>query len=50
VAVVVVKLGGEVVGGPKMIELARDLRALVDGGDRVVVTHGGGPQATALSK
>lgn len=49
-AVVVVKLGGEVVGGPKMPELARDLRALVDGGDRVVVTHGGGPQATALSK
>jgi acetylglutamate kinase len=50
VAVVVIKLGGEVVGGPKMVELARDLRALVDGGDRVVVTHGGGPQATALSK
>ncbi|MGZ3405840.1 MAG: acetylglutamate kinase [Polyangia bacterium] len=47
---VVVKLGGEVVGGAKMAELARDLRALVDGGRRVVVTHGGGPQATALSK
>lgn len=48
--VVVVKLGGEVVDGAKMAELARDLRALVDDGDRVVVTHGGGPQATALSK
>ena len=47
---VVVKLGGEVVSGPQMAELARDLRALVDGGRRVVVTHGGGPQATALSK
>ena len=49
-ATVVVKLGGEVVGGAKMAELARDLRALADGGSRVVVTHGGGPQATALSK
>jgi acetylglutamate kinase len=49
-ATVVVKLGGEVVGGPKMAELAADLRALVDGGSRVIVTHGGGPQATALSK
>jgi acetylglutamate kinase len=49
-ATVVVKLGGEVVGGDKMTELARDIRALVDGGGRVVVTHGGGPQATALSK
>lgn len=47
---VVVKLGGEVVGGDKMAALAADLRALVDGGRRVVVTHGGGPQATALSK
>jgi acetylglutamate kinase len=50
VALVVVKLGGEVVGGPQMAELAHDLRVLVDGGDRVIVTHGGGPQATALSK
>jgi acetylglutamate kinase len=49
-ATVVVKLGGEVVGGAKMAELARDLRAIVDAGSRVVVTHGGGPQATALSK
>ena len=47
---VVVKLGGELVGGPKMAELARDIQALSDAGDRVVVTHGGGPQATALSK
>ena len=47
---IVVKLGGEVVGSAKMAALAADLRALVDGGSRVVVTHGGGPQATALSK
>jgi acetylglutamate kinase len=47
---VVIKLGGEVVAGPKMAELARDVGALVDDGRRVVITHGGGPQATALSK
>jgi acetylglutamate kinase len=47
---VVVKLGGEVVGGAQMAPLARDLAALVGNGRRVVVTHGGGPQATALSK
>jgi acetylglutamate kinase len=47
---IVVKLGGEVVGGAEMVPLARDLRTLVDGGRRVVVSHGGGPQATALSK
>jgi acetylglutamate kinase len=50
VAVVVVKLGGEVVAGAQLDALARDLRALVGEGRRVVVTHGGGPQATALSK
>lgn len=49
-ATVVVKLGGEVVAGTNMAGLARDVRALVDAGSRVIVTHGGGPQATALSK
>jgi acetylglutamate kinase len=49
-ASIVVKLGGEVVSGTAMAVLARDLRALVDGGARVVVSHGGGPQATALSQ
>jgi acetylglutamate kinase len=47
---VVVKLGGELVGSPKVGELARDIEALAEAGERVVVTHGGGPQATALSK
>jgi acetylglutamate kinase len=47
---IVVKLGGEVVNGPQMAPLARDLGALAGAGRRVVVTHGGGPQATALSK
>jgi acetylglutamate kinase len=47
---IVVKLGGEVAAGAEMAPLARDLRALVDGGRSVIVAHGGGPQATALSK
>ena len=47
---VVVKLGGEVVAGAEAASIARDVRALVEDGHRVVVTHGGGPQATALSK
>jgi acetylglutamate kinase len=47
---VVVKLGGEVVSDPRLAGICADLRALVEGGDRVTVVHGGGPQATALQK
>lgn len=47
---ILVKLGGEVVSGPGLGAIARDLCALASGGHRVVVTHGGGPQATALQK
>jgi acetylglutamate kinase len=47
---IVVKLGGEVVGGPVGAAVAADVAALVAGGARVVVVHGGGPQATSLQK
>ena len=47
---VVVKLGGEVVSDPRLAEIAADLRTLQQGGDRLCVVHGGGPQATALSR
>jgi len=47
---VVVKLGGEVVGGPVGAAVAADVAALSAKGDRVIVVHGGGPQATALQK
>jgi len=47
---IVVKLGGEVVDGAGLPAIARDLRALADEGARVIVSHGGGAQATALSK
>ena len=45
---IVVKIGGEVVGSPEAAVLARDLRVLVDGGARIAIVHGGGPQATEL--
>ena len=47
---IVLKLGGEVVNGPYMAAVAGDIAALGAEGTRVVVVHGGGPQATALQK
>jgi acetylglutamate kinase len=47
---IVVKIGGEVVGSGEAAALAKDLRVLVDAGARVAIVHGGGPQATELSK
>jgi acetylglutamate kinase len=47
---IVVKIGGEVVSSGEAPLLAADLRVLVDGGARVAIVHGGGPQATELSK
>jgi acetylglutamate kinase len=45
------KLGGEVVADPTALAATlADVRALVDAGWRVVVCHGGGPQANALQE
>lgn len=46
----VIKLGGEVVGGPALATIAADLAALSREGARVVVVHGGGAQATQLQE
>jgi len=46
----VVKLGGEVVAGPECGLVAADIATLVQEGSRVVVVHGGGPQATKLQQ
>jgi len=46
----VVKIGGEVVGSGEAALLGSDLRTLVEGGARIAIVHGGGPQATALQK
>lgn len=47
---IVVKIGGELIGSGEAALLAADLRVLVDGGARVAIVHGGGPQATDLQK
>jgi acetylglutamate kinase len=47
---VIIKLGGEVVAGPTMPAIAADVTEMRARGERVVVTHGGGPQATELQK
>lgn len=46
----VLKLGGEVVAGPYLGAIAHDLARLAEGGARVIVVHGGGPQATRLQE
>lgn len=47
---VVVKLGGEVVAGSHMAAIAADVAEMQARHERVVVVHGGGPQATDLQK
>ena len=47
---VVVKLGGEVVASAHMAAIAADVAEMQARGERVVVVHGGGPQATDLQK
>lgn len=47
---IVVKLGGEVVRSAELPKVAADLTALAQAGHRLVVVHGGGPQATDLQK
>lgn len=47
---VVVKLGGEVVASNHMAAIAADVAEMQARKERVVVVHGGGPQATDLQK
>ncbi|HEV3189565.1 MAG TPA: acetylglutamate kinase [Polyangiaceae bacterium] len=47
---IVIKLGGEVVASPYMAAIAADIAQLQRRGERVVLVHGGGPQATELQK
>lgn len=49
-ATVVIKLGGEVVASAHMAAIAADVAEMQARGERVVVVHGGGPQATELQK
>jgi acetylglutamate kinase len=45
---IVVKVGGEVVASPHMAAIASDVVSLQTRGERLVLLHGGGPQATEL--
>jgi acetylglutamate kinase len=47
---IVIKLGGEIAQSPELDLIAADLRTLIEGWHRVVIVHGGGPQASALQK
>jgi acetylglutamate kinase len=50
VSTIVVKIGGEVIGSGEAAVLAKDLAVLREGGERIAIVHGGGPQATELQK
>lgn len=47
-SLIVVKVGGDIFNGDEVHAVAADVAAAVERGDRVVMIHGGGPQATAL--
>ena len=47
---IVVKVGGEVVQSSELAAIAADVATLAREGRRVVMVHGGGPQATELQK
>lgn len=47
---VIVKVGGEVVASPAMAVIAAGVGEMCSRGERVLLVHGGGPQATALQK
>jgi len=46
----VIKIGGELIAPGKLRGVAEGVRALREAGVRVVVVHGGGPQANALTR
>src|SRR5579859_3082792 len=47
---VVIKLGGEVVASTDMPAIAADVAAMQAAGERIVVVHGGGAQATSMQR
>jgi acetylglutamate kinase len=49
-AAIVVKVGGELFNSGAVHAVAADVAALVARGERVVLVHGGGPQATRLQQ
>ena len=49
-AAIVVKVGGELIDGARLVAIGREMRGLADAGYRVIIVHGGGPQASDLQK
>ncbi|MCG8424375.1 MAG: acetylglutamate kinase [Proteobacteria bacterium] len=47
---IVIKVGGNILESDDLYAVASDVAALTGRGDRVVLIHGGGPQATAVQK
>ena len=47
---IVIKVGGEVIDSQWLGAITADIAALVGRGERVIMVHGGGPQATALQE
>ncbi len=47
---IIIKVGGNVAGTEAAHPVAADVAMLCANGDRVVMVHGGGPQATAMQK
>ena len=43
-----IKVGGDILRRPTLQPLCRDIAKLCAAGERIVMVHGGGPQATAL--
>jgi acetylglutamate kinase len=50
VSAILIKVGGEIFQGDELQAVTADVAAAVRAGHRVVLVHGGGPQATALQK
>ncbi len=47
-SLIVIKVGGDILRRPMLQPLCHDIAKLRGEGDRIVMIHGGGPQATAL--
>ena len=47
---IVIKVGGDIFKGDDLAAVATDVASASERGDRVIMIHGGGPQATALQR
>jgi len=50
VSLIVIKVGGDILKDDAVVAVAADVASATARGDRVLMVHGGGPQATALQR